>query len=294
MRQKVRITRVVVWSLALAGLTALWASEPNSEPADPGRVVREAVAKAKSIPAQAEALARLAWPDDGVADPQVSALARQQLVGFGDRGLQALQERLVTADNRFGADITSAVIETRLVVTAGLPPQYIPALYDAVWFGSQDAKRLGMVELAEYRFLPAMLVFIDAAYEYPEITETVIRSLKRLGDDRARHYLGQLLLSGDPDHLQLAADALAAIGGRAIETLRDATASTRAEIRGAAIDVLVPVSGVDDLTILYEYVAQFPDDDPQRIDLVLQRAAQLESMLEARQELDAATQDEEF
>jgi hypothetical protein len=290
----VRITRVLVGSLALAGLTGLWASEPDGEHADPGRVVREAVAKAKSIPAQAEALALLAWPDDAVADSQVSALARQQLVGFGDRGLQALQERLVAADIRFTADITSAIVETRLVVTAGLPPQYIPSLYDAVWFGSLDAKRLAMLELAEYRFPPAMLAFVDAAYEHPELTEIVIRSLKRLGDDRSRHYLGQLLLSGDPDYLDLAAEALAAIGGRGIEILRDATASPRPEIRGAVIDALVPVSGVDDLTILYEYVAQFPDDDSQRIDLVLQRAAQLESMLEARQELDAATQDEEF
>jgi hypothetical protein len=83
------------------------------------------------------------------------------------------------------------------------------------------------------------------------------------------------------------------IGGRSIDTLRDATVSPNTELRGAAIDALIPLSGVDDLTILYEYVALYPEDPPERMDLVLQRAAQLEAMLEARQDVDAASQYDE-
>ena len=98
------------------------------------------------------------------------------------------------------------------------------------------------------------------------------------------------MMDTDPDHSRQAAEALALIGGRAIDTLRDATISPDPELRAAAIDALVPVSGVDDLTILYEYVALYPEDPPERIDLVLRRAAQLEAMLEARQDVDAASQ----
>jgi HEAT repeat protein len=156
-----------------------------------------------------------------------------------------------------------------------------------------DAKRLAMVELARYRFPLATLPMIDAAYEYPRLRPSVIRTLGQQGDDRARHFLGELMMSGDPDFLYQAAEALATIGGRAIDTLREATTSPDPTLRGAAIEALMPVSGVDDLTILYEYVASYPEDPPERLDLVLQRAAQLEAMLEARQDVDAASQYDE-
>jgi hypothetical protein len=256
------------------------------------QVVNRAKAAAKDIPGQAEALALLAWPDATPVDPEVASLARREIVGFGDWGLDALHRRLLEAPPRFGADITSAIIETRLHVTANLPAQYIPSLYDAVWYGSVEAKRLAMAELAGQRFPPAMLPIIDAVYEYPALTEVAVETLQRLGDDRARFFLGELLLEGDPAYRQMAAVALATIGGRCIDTLRDATVSERAQIRGAAIDALLPVSSVNDLTILYEYIAQFPEDDADRVDRVLQRATQLEAILEARQDVDAATLDD--
>ena len=148
--------------------------------------MKQAKAQALTIPAQATALAELAWPD-GEIDPAVASLARNQIVEFGDRGLDAMRARLLEGDPRYGVDITSAMIETRLVVRAGLPHNYIPALYDALWYGGVDTKRLAMIELAHQDFPPSMLPVIDSAYEYPELTGTVIRTLARLGDDRARH-----------------------------------------------------------------------------------------------------------
>jgi HEAT repeat protein len=255
---------------------------------DAEKIVNEAKAKAITVPNQAIALAGLAWPE-GPINPAVSSLARRQLVGFGDQGLEAMRQRLRATDARFGADIASAVIETRLVVRAGIPHNYIAILYEIVWFGSLDAKRLAMAELAVQRFPPAMLAIIDSAFDYPELTAPVINALGRLGDDRARHYLGQLLMEADPEYSLRAAEALAEIGGRSIDVLREASVSASEMIRGAAIDALVPLSGVEDLTILYEYVAQFPEDDPRRIDLVIQRATKLESLLEARQDSEAGS-----
>jgi len=274
--------------LAAAGMLAGFVCAGESE--DAYRILHAAKAKAHEIPAQAVAVTMLAWPDGPITQPAVSNLARDEIVGFGDHGLKALRDRLVAAPARYQADITSALIETRLLVTAGLPAEYLPALYDSVWFGSMDAKRLGMVELARYNFPLTTLTVIDAAYEYPRLLPMVIRTLARQGDDRARHFLGGILTEADPEFVPLAAEALAVIGGRAIDTLRDATVSPNAELRGAAMDALIPLSGVDDLTILYEYVALYPEDPPERMDLVLQRAAQLEAMLEARQDVDAASQ----
>jgi hypothetical protein len=277
--------------LGFAGMLAGFVCAGERE--DAHRIVNAAKAKAHEIPAQAIALTMLAWPDGPITQPAVSNLARDEIVGFGDHGLEALRKRLVAAPGRYQADITSALIETRLLVTAGLPADYLPGLYDGVWFGSMDAKRLAMAELARYSFPLATLAVIDATYDHPRLLPFAIRTLARQGDDRARHFLGGILMEANPDYLHLAAEALAVIGGRAIDTLRDATVSPNAELRGAAIDALIPLSGVDDLTILYEYVALFPEDPPERMDLVLQRAAQLEAMLEARQDVDAASQYDE-
>ena len=280
-----RISRrsVLLPSVAAALMLGAAAAAEDWAGEEAHRIVDAAKARGGAIPEQAKALVDLAWPDNPQGDPRVRALARREIVGFGDHGLAALQARLVAAPPRYAADITSAIMETRLVVSAGLPPQYLPSLYDAVWFGPPEAKRLAMAELARYHYLPALLPIIDAAHEYPRLTSSVIESLGQLGDERARYYLGEIVMSARPPHHVAAAQALARIGGRAIETLRDATASPRAEIRGAAIDALIPVSRVEDLTILYEYVAQFPDDDARRVELVIQRARQLESLVEGRQ-----------
>lgn len=287
MRPSRRSSRLLLCAAAL-GLAVVGPAAAGDVDEEALRLVQEAKARAVGIPEQAEALARLAWPDGGVSHPQASALARRQIVGFGDRGLEALRARFLQAPQRFQADIASAVMETRLTVSAGLPPLYVPALYDFVWFGSPEAKRLAMDELVRFRYPLATLAMMDAAHEFPSLTSDVVSCLGRQGDDRARFYLGGLLMGGAPEHRTAAAAALAAIGGRSIETLRDATLAPDDQIRGAAVDALIPVSSVDDLTILYEYVAQSPDDDPRRLDLVLQRAAQLEALLEVRPDVDSA------
>ena len=284
----------IAMAVAVLLFVGPWAGTALGDEGDEAqRVVDAAKAEAGDVPEQARALVRLAWPDGPITRPAVSNLARDQIVGFGDHGLEALRERLVEVDGIYQADITSATIETRMIVTAGLPAQYMPALYDSIWFGSMDAKRLGMFEMARYRFPMATLPIIDSAYEYPRLRHSVIRALEQQGDDRARHFLGEILMEGDPQYLHEAAQALAVIGGRSIDTLREATISPDPTLRGAAIDALMPVSGVDDLTILYEYVALYPEDPPERMDLVLQRAAQLEAMMEARQDIDAASQYDE-
>jgi len=276
-------------ALALIVLGLLGGAAQGSLAEDPRAVILRAKAAAGSIPAQGDALARLAWPDSGRPDPQVAVLARAELVEFGQHGLAALRGALLRVDPVFTADVLDTPLEARRRVTEGVPPEYIPALLDAVWVGSADARRIAIPELALYRYGPALLACIDTAIEYPGMRAAVIRTLGDFGDHRARFYLEEALLQGPAELRPLAAASLARIGGLAMLLLHGAALSPDPRIRIDAVRALAPVAGIDDLTTLYEYLDQFPDDDEALRAEVRARCEMLESVLEQRMEYDAAS-----
>jgi HEAT repeat protein len=249
-------------------------------------VVNRVKDEARNIPKQAEALVRLAWLDDRV-DAHVRALAREQLVEFGKHSTEALHSVLPTVDPVWSADITLTLIESRRRLEGSGPHDFIAALEQAIWFGSVDARRLAIREIERFSYKPAMLPIVDAAIEHPELAAVAIRCLGKLGDDRARHYLGEQLSASDPALRILAAEALAATGGRAVETLREATLSNDAVVRHAAMLALLPRTSLNDLTILHEYVYLHPEDDPEILQKVRDRAILLESLMEDGLDHDA-------
>ncbi len=271
--------RAAAVSVLLASLAAVPVAAGE---ADPAAVVRDAMARAVAIPAQAEALAKLAWPDSTAGvDPAVSAEARKVLVDFGGLGLAAIRESIRRAEPRYCADVVRAFLEARDRVESGIPQETIPALDDALWFGTPDAQRIAMRELARLGYGPALLPTIDAAIASPDLALDAIRSLGALGDDRARFWL-ESILQGDDDALRVeAAAALARIRGRALIPLKNAMRGDRKELRELAASALVPVAGAEDLTALYEYVADHADDDPAVVAAVRNRAAKIEEMLDA-------------
>lgn len=273
--------------IALLSWGLVWAAET----ADAREVIERAKLEARSIPRQALALADLVWPREGRPDPDVAPLARAELVEFGQHGIPALRATLRRVDPVWSADITAAVVEASLRVTEGVPIDFVPALEDALWHGSADAKRLAIPELARRRYASALMACADALFDHPEIAPIVIEALGDYGLDKARHTLATALDGSDPEQRALAAAALARIGGRSLETLRDASLSPRVEIRELAIETFLPISGPNDLTALYEYVARYPDDDPELREKVLLRATQLEALLEQQQAAEAATPD---
>lgn len=250
--------------------------------------VNRAKSEASSIPKQAEALVRLAWLDDH-GDAQVRALAREQLIEFGRHSTQALHDVLPRIDPAFSADATLTLIESRRRLESSGPHDFIAALEQAIWFGSVDAKRFAIKEIKRFGYHPALLPIIDAAMEYPELAGVAIKCLGDFGDDRARNFLGQQLAAPDPALRLLAAEALADIGGLAVETLREATLSEDAGIRHAAIGALLPRTSLNDLTILHEYVYLHPDDDPAILEKVRDRAMVLESLMDDGLEFDAVS-----
>lgn len=278
----------------LSTLLALLVLVPLSAAgADPGEA-RELIEQAKlragvELDSQAEALTRLAWPEGpgGADDPLVAALARAELVDAGANAFPAMYRALSWVDPVYSADIVAALIESRERIPAGIPHSYIPSMDLALWTGSVEAKGLAMVEIATHQFRPDMLAIQDAAIEHPELMHDAVRNLVRLGDDRARFFFGDLLEGRDDEHRTLAAEALAKIGGRCHDVLRDAVLSNRLEVRRSALTALLPVSGVGDLSVLYEYLARSGDDDPELAEAIRERAKWLESLLEEEEGPDA-------
>jgi len=252
-------------------------------------LVREALGKTHTIDEQAAALARLAWPTEGIADPEVSALARYKLVRFDEYAFPVLFDAVDKVPPPLTADVVAVLLEARKRHSAGVPAAYLPALERAVWFGSATARRLAIVELARYHYLPAMLPVIDAAVEDPALAPLVVELLPMFGHAGARYYLGTVLFESDGPEKVLAAVSLARIGGRALETLRDASLSEDRATREIAVGALLPLTGVNDLTTLYEYLTDHADDAPDLLGRVRERALQLEELLERAIEQDSAT-----
>ncbi len=249
--------------------------------------VREAQFSAPEISGQALALAHLAWIDED-RDPEAAALAREKLVGYGESAFDALFVMTDVAPQRFKADVTAMLIETRRAHSELPAPTFLPALDRAIWFGSRGSRRLAIRQAAKFRFRGAMLPSIDAAYEDPVLRPLVLRILPAFGHAGARFFLREALLEGTPEERVVAANSMVQIGGRAIEALRDVTLSENRDVRETAIRALLPSTAINDLTTLHEYVYTHPDDDPELIQRIRDRAAMLEKLLEQEQEQDSS------
>lgn len=264
------------------------------------RRLDRAKAEAGAIPEQARALARLAWLDPDV-DAPTRAAAREQLIGYGKHALLPIREVIRDGAMPLRADATMALIQTFYRLTAGSPPDYLPGLEEALWYGSVEARRMALYELSRHRYPPAMLPTIDTAYEFPVLRSLCIRSIARYGDDSARHFLREALESDSAYERRLAAAALASIGAKAFETLKDAALDGEGTVRDSAVAALLPYTTVDDLSVLYGYVeaarageeaaARAAASDPGVLAQVRDRIEQLEERV--REELLDDMQDDD-
>jgi hypothetical protein len=280
--------------LALHGSATVVPAEPPPAPRDPRAIIEAAKRVDRSYDGQALALAQLAWPRGGVQDLAVSLLAREELVGFGKRAYIALRAAIQTADPLYHADIASAMVEAMRHSSGAMPAEYLSTLDDAIWFGTTDAQRIAMSQVARFQYRGVVLSIIDAASLDPALAKPGILALGQIGDDRARFFLGEYVSGADPELRRLAAEALARIGARALDVLREHTRSDSAAVREAAVHALVPITGLDDLTVLHEYVGLHADDDPEVVARARERAALLEKLLEQQQSTESAPQSSEF
>jgi hypothetical protein len=272
--------------LSLAMLAVPSAAGAQATPAH--EVIARAKAEAVTIPAQAEALIRLAW-FEGDAEGEVAVLAKQELVGFGEYAIPQLRAALLTIDPALQHETITAMIEGRYEAGGPAPSGYVETLLDAMWDGTTLTRRIAIPELARYRTPLALLPMIDAALDDPELMPVTIDALGVMRVDTARFFLGRQLNEGDGEIPEAAAIALARIHGRALEPLRNALQAEREVTRTAAVRALLPVATLEDLSALYEYYGAFPDDDPQLRESVREVAARLELLLQQQQELDSAS-----
>ena len=261
---------------------------------EPREVIKQALAEAVAIPRQAQALADLAWPPAGPGDPLVAAMAREKLVDFGPYALGALHEALLRVGPEYQADVTATLIDARRSESSGSPQEYLPALEEAIWYGSIEARRLAMAEISMFVFPLAVLSTIDAIHENPELTLHGIRALGRMRNDRGRFFLGRTLNHAAPRYKEAAASSLVLLGDTGFQVLRNAVRSQTRGVRETAVRALLPYAAVDDLTSLYEYLdSHGTTDDAEVLELIRERARELETILEERQLAEAASAESE-
>ncbi len=279
-----RFADLLVVLILLTG-TPIHSAETSVAPAeDPQMILARARAAAGSIEEQALSLARIAWPAESVSvDHDLRARARQELENYGEDAWPALRVQLRLAPPVLRADIAAAIVGARRRHRHGLPPEFLSALEDALWAGTPDAQRIAMKELSRYRYPPALLPIVDAAQADPRLQRPAILALGRMNDDRAAAFLGEFLDRGPDIERRLAAQSLAQIGGRSLDVLRLATRSATKAVRTEAVRALVPIAGLDDLTVLHEFVGQHPDDGTEVVNPARDRVMFLESLLEAQQ-----------
>lgn len=264
---------------------------PHSFDRDAQQILDEARARAVDIPKQAEAITQLAWPIDGGDDPAVQHLARHEIVHFGQQGLRALRAHFKLAKPIHQADITAAIIEASRHSRGESTADYLPALEEAIWFGSIEAQRIAMLEIAKYPFPPAVLSIIDAIHASPALTTAGLQALGKMGDARARFFLRRVLLAGDPRDQFEAARSLSMLGDEGLPVLRHETTSDRASVREAAMSVFLNLATTDDLTMLYEYLGTYETDSETLLRRIAEKATKLEAELEAIQLSEAASAD---
>jgi hypothetical protein len=269
------------WGLAtvlILSAAAVRTDGGNEKPQARRSVDAAITAAGSSIPDQAEALARLAWPaTDG--DPEVAELARVTLVDYQAYALPTIRAfvRRVRPDQQ--ASVVTTLLAAYMKIGYGQNGDFLAGLNEAVWYGSREARLIAIPELGRFRVAPAMLTIIDAASEDPAVLPVSIEALARIADDRARFFLEQVMLVGDPEVRGPAASALARIGGDALLPLKVAVRSDDPSVRVMAVQALLPFVTVDDLSTLHDYIYAHPDDDPATVEAVRASTMMLEAVL---------------
>jgi HEAT repeat protein len=275
---------IVLVLLATAGSPAV--AEETLESAQ--KIVDETITRAGGIPKQADALARLAWPaEDG--DPNVMLLARKALMAYGEYAIPTLRRAVTSVRPDQQEEVVWALTRAFLRMESGRPSEYLIGLEEAAWFGSRGARLQAIPELGRHRYRPSLLTMVDAAYEDPELIPTVIEALGMMGDPRARFFLEKMMLEGPPEIRGQAAAALSRIGGTALFPLKLAIRSDDPDVRLVAIQALLPVATIDDISTLHEYVYNHPEDDPGILEAVRASALMLEEALARQAEADSAS-----
>ncbi len=274
--------------LAVAGIVsiAILSGPGGAEEIRPDRAVEEAKARAGAVPAQAEALMRLAWLDG--APEAVRQRARRELAVFGARGMDALWNAAVTAPPEYKSEVVETLLEGFRSITGQVPQAYLPALEESVWFGTREARLLAIPELGRMKSRSSLLPIIDAAIEDAEVAPAAVEALGRIGDPRARFFLSRALASGDPSVRDRAAVSLAQLGEPGRASLKAAMRSGDTEVRLAAVRALLPLATEEDVTALHEYAALHADDDPAIAEAVRAAAALIERAIETRQAEESA------
>lgn len=292
---------------AVAGLTvacglvapvrAAPAPRATSSVVERERAEKAVIAALESSPdaeQQADALAHLAWPGTAKRDVIVAERARRELAGFGGHGMLALYRAINTVRKEDTAEVVRTILEAESLMVGPVAPEYVPALIDAMWTGSREAKLAALPSLVVARPAGCVQVLIDSAIDDPALMEPVIDALGRLRYESARFWLEKIMIGGAANLKPLAASALAQIGGAAIGPLRQAMKSEDKGVRILAVRAILPAATDNDLQSIYTYLEKHADDDPALAQALKTTASNIEKAIVARDAAEAASAPKDF
>ena len=288
--------------MRFAAVAALLLSSFAAMPAraeDPGESERARLAVVRALESganpleQARQLVRIAWPA-APRDEAVSARARLELSSFGNHGMLALREAVNTVELGYTGEVVKTILGAASQTPNASSPDYVPALLDALWTGSREAKSLAMSRLGAGRVALAVQPMIDSALADPEIQPQVVDMLGRMRIASARFYLEAVMIEGPVALRPVAAASLAQIGGSALGPLKNALKSPDRETRTLAVRALIPAMTEFELGAVYEYLEAHGDDDPE-LRLALEASTRtIEKAIAARDALEAADAPKDF
>jgi hypothetical protein len=276
-----RTSRHCCFILLLLMIIASPSALPYQSVEEANEIIQIAKAKGDTVHEQALELVTLAWPAPP-GDPVVSALARRELVELGTHSTLALQIALRTIPPLYSADVVACLLENHDNSGGTGISFFEAALYDAVWYGSTEARRLAIAANASLGHKSSLLPMIDAAYEEPILVLAVVKALGDFASDRGRFYLKEVLESGTPEQRLSAAHAMTRIGNKSLELLRESVLSDDQQTRLTALDALLPISSTDDLSIFHEYASKYSSEDPLTWQRLSERVSMLEEIMETQ------------
>ena len=97
--------------------------------------------------------------------------------GFGNFAMGGLHRAIRTVPVKHQADLVALMLENQRRVSGPKSPLFAGALYDVIWYGNVESKRLAIKETAVFRYADTILPTMDAAIEHPELMADAIESL---------------------------------------------------------------------------------------------------------------------
>jgi hypothetical protein len=209
-------------------------------------------------------------------DPEVAALARQQLPHYGRVAIRPLAEAFPRASTESRRDIL--VLAGKLFPELkGTDQKYLSLLRQGLTCDDSVARREALSQIGSYRLYRLALPVADAYFLHPEDAAEALATLGRI---RARAGISpalDALESGDEALRSRGIETLARIGRPAALALKERMIGDDPALARDAARALLGFAGREDLAVLHEYAERYGSQDEEMGRRVTRAIAEIEA-----------------